>query len=358
MRMLDRDRVAVVCALTGMRGVGKTQVAAAYARARIDAGCGAVGWVNAETYDELTKGLAEFAEELGVADPDGDTTKSAQRLTRHLATRRGDALLVFDNAVDPAPVLRFLPATGAQVVITSTERSFTQLGEPLDIDRYVRPESRSYLRTRTTLDDEKGANAVAEELGDLPLALASAAATIELRGLHYQSYLELLRDDTVADFMPHRDGQHYPYSTAAALVLNLRTVVGGEPTTLCGRLLGVIALLSAEGVTREFLHGLAAFGSDFDVAAIEQALERCVAGSILTWSHKRDAVIMHRLMARVVVEQARSDVYFRSLALATLDLIQSRQFDRADGWRRRHEGLQLVLHSEALWQALCENGLT
>ncbi|MFC9872686.1 hypothetical protein [Nocardia salmonicida] len=338
--------------------IGKTQLAAAYTRAKIDAGCGVVGWVNAETFDDLTKGLADLAEALEVEDPDGDTVKSAERLTRHLTTLRGDALLVFDNAVDPALLLRFLPPTGAQVVITSTERSFAQLAEPVDVDGYIRTESSDYLRTRTALTDRKGADAVAAELGDLPLALASAAATIELRGLRYDSYLKLLRDRTVADFLPHREGHDYPRSTAAAMVLNFQTVVGIEPTTLCGRLLGVIALLSAEGVTREFLHGLTAFDAGFEVDDIEQALERCVAGSILTWSHTRDAVTMHRLMARVVIEQARIDDYFRSLAMATLDLIQSQQFDRADGWRRRHEGLQLVLHSEALWQALCENGLT
>ena len=67
---LNETGVAVLCALTGLRGVGKTQVATAYARSRVAAGHALVGWVNAESRDDLLAGSARIAQRVGVADPD------------------------------------------------------------------------------------------------------------------------------------------------------------------------------------------------------------------------------------------------------------------------------------------------
>ena len=181
-------RVAVVCAVTGLRGVGKTQIAAAYARARVGEGWGLVGWVNAETRDVLLDGLKGVAEGLGVADPEGDSLESARRLRAYLQTRAGEGLLVFDNATDPDGLRPFLPATGGtQVVVTTTDRAFAELGQPVDVSAFTRPQSVGYLRARTGLADEDGADAVAQELGDLPLGLAQAAATIGRQHLTYSS---------------------------------------------------------------------------------------------------------------------------------------------------------------------------
>ena len=110
----DSDQVAVLCAVTGMRGVGKTQIAAAYARNCGAAGYGLVGWVNAETRDVLLTGLARIADRLGVADPEGDSDESARRLREHLENRAGKSLLVFDNAVGPDILRPFLPPGAAR----------------------------------------------------------------------------------------------------------------------------------------------------------------------------------------------------------------------------------------------------
>lgn len=349
---LTETGVAVVCALTGLRGVGKTQVAAAYARSRVATGDGLVGWVNAESRDDLLSGLARIAQRVGVADPDGDSLESARRLREHLETRKGAALVVFDNAVDPDGLLEFLPAAGgAHVVITSTDRAFSEFGRGVDVAAFSRAESVAYLRQRTEVDDEVGAAAVAAELGDLPVALAQAAAVIRARRLTYPQYLQRLARVPVVEMLGRAVGQRYPYATAAALLLSIEATESEDPSGITGLLLRVVAVLSPEGVRRDLLGTLKLPGDHGSgEGSIDAAAEGCVRGSLLSWSVGGDAVIMHRLVGRVLRERDRASGRWTRTLGTTLDILEAHLFDESQAWGRRELGSDLVSQIEALWE--------
>ncbi|WP_281917157.1 FxSxx-COOH system tetratricopeptide repeat protein [Nocardia sputorum] len=350
---LAQGRVAVV--VTGMRGAGKTQLAAAYARHVLDHEEGSVGWVNAETADTLHAGLSEIADYLGLSAPGEDTLRSARRLCNHLNNSSDRYLLVLDNATDPEQLRAVLPTRGGtRVLITTTNTAITWLAD-VTVDAgtgYTREQALAYLREATGLvDDPDGEQKLAKELGYLPLALSAAAAVITAARppLSYETYLQRLRAQSLPRVLRRRDGADHPLRVDQAILLSIQAAEASrgdaDLDSVVRWLLRLFAVLAPSGIRRELLHHPDPKLDEL----VDEAIDRGTQHSLLNWSTAKDRLLAHRLTARVLLERDRDADDCDDLLTSALAVLRPRLVQHEQAWVYRAVGADLVDQIEALW---------
>ena len=275
--------VAAVCSVSSMGGMGKTQVALELAfRLLAEGGVQRVMWVDAEGAT-LPGNFARAGEAMlplpavdGLSDDD-----RAKRVTQALEGHDERWLLVLDNVDERSAFRRFLPKTGrCHTLITTRCRGLPNVKE-VELGTLSDKAALALLcgKERYGAADVASLREVVAQLGQLTIALATAARLLRLGRHTPDSLRALLRSDGALAWSDeaHARGDtdevfHAPTSLRVLFTSSLDMLrEDAECDRLARRVVAVLGFCGPESVPLPLLRACLATGGEDGQAAADGA---------------------------------------------------------------------------------------
>jgi tetratricopeptide (TPR) repeat protein len=341
-------------AVHGEGGTGKSELALQYAHTYLKQGGQrrVAWWIDGGSPRQVTTGLAELARRVYMKAPRKDAV-AAEKAVNWLRSNQ-QWLVVLDNVndlEDVTGILGELRGCGSVVLTTrfapgGAGRSLPGL-HPLPLGPLDRDASVELLLARTEMADHTGARLLAEEAGDLPLALSHAAAFITQHpGTGFRDYRQRLADQLDQQAASADNGGRSGRTVAATWAIAMDRASAAAP--LSAEIMPVLSYMSGRPLPEDTLETLG------EAADVSQALDYLAAYRVI--DRGVDGITAHRLVQAVARIADPRPADHRATAVALLDhAIPPEPLTNPEGWPRWR---MLAPHIETLAPRLPEQEQT
>ena len=304
-------------ALSGLGGIGKTQIAVEYAYRYRDH-YQAIFWVTASTRDALSADFVKLAALAGLPEQHEQDQDIVIRAVKHWLTTNTNWLLILDNVDNLEMIIDFLPmySTGA-VLLTTRLQAMGTVAQSIVVEKMGLDEGVMFLLRRTKviapgisldqaiIESQTQAAEIVAAMDGLPLALDQAGAYIEETRCGLSQYLDLY--GTRRKELLMRRGHFpidHPASVAATWSLSFQQVEQESP--VASDLLRLLAFLNPEAIPEEIItSGAAELGpmlgaSADDPLQVDAIIELLLRYSLIGRAPEVKSLSIHRLVQVVL----------------------------------------------------------
>ncbi len=298
-------------ALSGLGGIGKTQLALEYAYQHV-LNYNAIFWIAAETSDTISASFSSIAEQLQLPEhQEGDQQKIVKAVLRWLAIRKG-WLLIFDNVEDTVFLKPFLPSARQGVILMTTRmNALGGLAYTFKLSPFSSKDAMTFLLRRAGLVDplvsreipaelKASAHKLIEAMDGLPLALDQAGGYIEKVGCSFEDYLLLYQSHQVRLLNERSEVADHPHSVLKTFLLSFEKLAQINP--LAADLLHFCAFLAPEAIPEDLFLQKPGFSASIsgvgisDLFILNQALGDAMQYSLLHRQPQSRTFSLHRLV--------------------------------------------------------------
>ncbi|KAL0636312.1 hypothetical protein Q9L58_004769 [Maublancomyces gigas] len=252
-------------ALYGLGGIGKTQIAIEFAYTGYLTKGKAVYWVSGESDANFARDYAEISKVASLPLGDAKAETACAKVKTWFETKdSGDWLLIIDNFDDiDQEFIRWLPLRNGAILFTSRDKRVTGAfgATGTEVGNLTDAEARQTLARLTVGEGthlaRSGTDGLLQLLGNLPLAIAQAAAFMEQTGSSPEEYISAFNSESDRETLlatEFRSPDMPPRSVTSTIAVTVERILRENPLAI--KLLELMSLLDCLSIPKTLLKKL------------------------------------------------------------------------------------------------------